>query len=273
MPRLSNAAVITTNAILALIGLATLCFSVYLFIEGPSQCQRFIQNPLIVTATLIFFISSLGLIAALYDNYIIITLYLFFLFLSILLTLIFSIFIFLVTNSSAGKAFSDKGIGNVKTGDLQNWIGDHFLQGKNWEGIKRCMADSSICRFRPRDVDFDAKHLSHVKYVKCLFSYIQFGCCRPPVECGFEAKNATWWTVPATSTAEIKEDCKTWSNTQSQLCYSCETCKVGVYKGIRKRWRILLVFNLLLILLVVLLYSWGCCVRKNNRVPWKRRFL
>lgn len=111
------------------------------------------------------------------------------------------------------------------------------------------------------------------QYVKCLFSYIQFGCCRPPVECGFEAKNATWWTVPATSTAEIKEDCKTWSNTQSQLCYSCETCKVGVYKGIRKRWRILLVFNLLLILLVVLLYSWGCCVRKNNRVPWKRRFL
>lgn len=169
MPRLSNAAVITTNAILVLIGLATLCFSVYLFIAGPSECQRFIQNPLIVTATLLFFISSLGLIAALYDNYIIITLYLFFLFLSILLTLIFSIFIFLVTNASAGKAFSDKGIGNVKTGDLQNWIGDHFLQGKNWEGIKRCMADSSVCKFRPRDVDFDAKHLTHVKVCVHIF--------------------------------------------------------------------------------------------------------
>ncbi|KAF3537927.1 hypothetical protein F2Q69_00025184, partial [Brassica cretica] len=71
--------------------------------------------------------------------------------------------ILFVTNSSAGKAFSDKGIGNVKTGDLQNWIGDHFLRSKNWEGIKRCMADSTICKFRPRDVDFDAKHLSHVK--------------------------------------------------------------------------------------------------------------
>ncbi|XP_013618056.1 PREDICTED: uncharacterized protein LOC106324649 isoform X2 [Brassica oleracea var. oleracea] len=61
------------------------------------------------------------------------------------------------------SAFSDKGIGNVKTGDLQNWIGDHFLRSKNWEGMKRCMADSTICKFRPRDVDFDAKHLSHVK--------------------------------------------------------------------------------------------------------------
>ncbi|ESQ31854.1 hypothetical protein EUTSA_v10004782mg [Eutrema salsugineum] len=262
MLRLSNAAVITTNAILALIGLATLCFSVYVFIEGPSQCQRFIQNPLIVTATLLFFISSLGLIAALYSSHVIITLYLFFLFLSILVLLVLSIFIFLVTNPFAGKAFSGKGIGNAKTGDLQNWIGNHFLQGKNWEGIKRCMSDSSICRFGPRDVDFDAKHLSYVK----------FGCCRPPVECGFESKNATWWTVPATSTGAIKGDCKTWSNTQSQLCYACESCKIGVFKGIRKRWRILLVFNLLLILLVVLLYSCGCCVRNNNRVPWKRRF-
>ncbi|KAG7556165.1 Tetraspanin/Peripherin [Arabidopsis suecica] len=263
MLRLSNAAVITTNAILALIGLAALSFSVYVYVQGPSQCQRFVQNPLIVTATLLFFISSLGLIAALYGSHIIITLYLFFLFLSILLLLVLSVFIFLVTNPTAGKAFSGKGIGNVKTGDLQNWIGNHFLRGKNWEGITKCLSDSRACkRFGPRDVDFDSKHLSNV----------QFGCCRPPVECGFESKNATWWTVPATATTAITGDCKTWSNTQSQLCYGCESCKIGVLKGIRKRWRILLVVNLLLILLVVFLYSCGCCVRKNNRVPWKRRF-
>ena len=79
-----------------------------------------------------------------------------------------------VTNSSAGKAFSDKGIGNVKTGDLQNWIGDHFLRSKNWEGIKRCMADSTICKFRPRDVDFDAKHLSHVKVCDDTSSFLRF---------------------------------------------------------------------------------------------------
>ncbi|CAF2017491.1 unnamed protein product [Brassica napus] len=91
-------------------------------------------------------------------------------------------------------------------------------------------------------------------------------------ECGFESKNATWWTVPAKSTAEIAGDCKTWSNKQSHLCYACESCKIGVFKGIRKRWRILLVFNLLVTLLVVLLYSCGCCVRRNNRVQWKRRF-
>ncbi|KAF2597543.1 hypothetical protein F2Q68_00012422 [Brassica cretica] len=164
-----------------------------------------------ISSVRLFFISSLDLIAALYDNYIIITLYLFFLFLSILYTLIFSfsIFIFLltsvlkygldiclygyalyshvtrnerlarfrilfVTNSSAGKAFSDKGIGNVKTGDLQNWIGDHFLRSKNWEGIKRCMADSTICKFRPRDVDFDAKYLSHVKVCDDTSSFLRF---------------------------------------------------------------------------------------------------
>ncbi|KAG2238400.1 hypothetical protein Bca52824_092372 [Brassica carinata] len=43
--------------------------------------------------------------------------------------------------------------------------GNHFLQGKNWEGIKRCMADSKTCRFGPRDVDFDAKHLLSVKSI------------------------------------------------------------------------------------------------------------
>ncbi|KAL0890513.1 hypothetical protein Bca101_014496 [Brassica carinata] len=255
MPRLSDAAVITTNAILALIALATLCYSVYLFSAGPSHCQRFIQDPLIVTASLLLFISSLGLIAALYDSYFIMTIYLFLLFLSFLLILILSIFVFLVTNPSAGKAFSG-------TGDLENWIRNHSLQGKNWEGIKRCMSDSKICRFGRGEVHLDAKHLSSVK----------FGCCRPPVECGFESKNATWWTVPATSTAKITGDCKIWSNTQSQLCYACESCKIGVFKGIRKRWSILLVFNLLVTLLVILLYSCGCCVRNNNRVPWKRRF-
>ncbi|KAG2242648.1 hypothetical protein Bca52824_095513 [Brassica carinata] len=232
MPRLSDATVITTNAILALIALATLCYSVYLFSAGPSHCQRFIQDPLIVTASLLLFISSLGLIAALYDSYFIMTIYLFLLFLSFLLILILSIFVFLVTNPSAGKAFSGT--------------------GKNWEGIKRCMSDSKICRFGRGEVHLDAKHLSSVK----------FGCCRPPVECGFESKNATWWKIPATSTAEITGDCKIWSNTQSQLCYACESCKIDI----------LLVFNLLVTLLVILLYSCGCCVRNNNRVPWKRRF-
>ncbi|KAJ4867136.1 Aldolase-type TIM barrel protein [Raphanus sativus] len=159
------------NAILALIGLPTLCSSVYLFLAGPSHCQRFIQDPLIVTASLLFFICYLGLIAALYDSYIIITIYLFLLFLSFLLILVLSIFVLLCNQSFHRKSL--------------------LREGK---------------RFGPRDVDFDAKHLSSVK----------FGCCRPPVECGFESKNVTWWTVPATlqrsqGIAKRGVTCRDWS--------------------------------------------------------------
>ncbi|XP_010546233.1 PREDICTED: tetraspanin-12 [Tarenaya hassleriana] len=266
MLRLSNAVVITVNALLAVAGLTAVGFSVYVFIHGPSQCQRFIQNPLIVTATLIFFVSSLGLIAALYGSHVIMTLYLIVLFLAILFLIVFTVFVFLVTNHSAGEAFSGKGVGRVKTANLENWVRDHLLRGKNWDGIRRCLSESRVCKsFGGHRVDFYSNHLSSV----------QFGCCRPPAECGFQSVNATWWTpAPPPRMADAENgDCKAWSNVQNQLCFGCESCKIGVLSEFQRDWKSLLVFNSCLLLLVVLLYSFGCCARRNNKVPWKRRFV
>ncbi|PNY04965.1 senescence-associated protein [Trifolium pratense] len=51
------------------------------------------------------------------------------------------------------------------------------------------------------------------------------GCCKPPLQCGFTMKNATFWEVPKTGPLVNDTDCRTWKNRQDKLCYDCNSCK------------------------------------------------
>lgn len=91
-----------------------------------------------------------------------------------------------------------------------------------------------------------------------MFGFVQSGCCKPPVYCGFTMLNATFWVVPETGPAVEDSDCRTWSNSKNKLCYDCKSCKGGVLKNARKQFKPVLIFNVVVIAFLTIVYIFGC---------------
>lgn len=94
---------------------------------------------------------------------------------------------------------------------------------------------------------------------------MQSGCCKPPTFCGFQYKNATFWTIPTTGLKSTDADCKLWSNEQDKLCYDCGSCKAGVLATLKAKWKAVSIFNVALLVILIIVYSIGCCALRNNR--------
>nr|GMC60230.1 tetraspanin-8-like [Ipomoea batatas] len=109
--------------------------------------------------------------------------------------------------------------------------------------IKSCLVDIRLCQ-----------HLANGKnadYYKHSLS-------------GFEFHNATYWTTPKAGPAVPHQDCKKWSNVQTELCFECESCKTAVLENLRKQWKKLAIINSCVLAFVLVVYSVGCCALKNN---------
>ena len=65
-------------------------------------------------------------------------------------------------------------------------------------------------------------------------SAVQSGCCKPPVECGYEYVNPTVWINEARNWTD--GDCGAWSSDQAELCYGCESCRAGLLGELREEW-------------------------------------
>lgn len=98
-----------------------------------------------------------------------------------------------------------------------------------------------------------------------LHYVLQSGSCKPPTECNFAYLNETYWMKPSGPSNSSNPDCDTWSNDQSELCYACQSCKAGVLANLKNSWKKIAITNAALIALLLVVYSLGCCVLRNNR--------
>ncbi|GAV63695.1 LOW QUALITY PROTEIN: Tetraspannin domain-containing protein [Cephalotus follicularis] len=200
MVRVSNTIVGFLYNISLLLCLVAICTSLYFFVHEGTQCQKFL-NALIIVGAFIFAVSLLGLIGSCCRiNFVIIC-----------LMLMFLLIVGLTVGTVYGKRLTNEGMGDVvsgighkehRLGDYSNWLGNHFVNGKNWVQIKNCLSDFRICK-------------------------ILTGCCQPPSVCEFESKNGTIWVAPKAGPASKGSDCTTWSNQQETICFYCNACKVG----------------------------------------------
>ncbi|KAF5734097.1 tetraspanin-11 [Tripterygium wilfordii] len=254
-PRLSNTLVATLNFFSLLLGIVLIILSTYFHAHRHTSCQRSLDTPLLIMGFSLLVVSLLGFIGSCCRENLVLDLYMFFLCLLIAGLVVFTIFVLVVTNKSAGRAVSGLGFeGAYRVGDSTHWLQKHFVDGKRWEEFRRCMAEAQICKSVSYDVDFFKKRLSP----------IQSGCCKPPTYCGFKAENATLWRVPKAGPAVPDSDCRTWSNRQDELCYKCKSCKAGVLANIRLEWRLLGICNAGLIVFVMIIFSIALCARENN---------
>lgn len=82
---------------------------------------------------------------------------------------------------------------------------------------------------------------------------------------GFSYVNETVWDQVAAGVVTTDPDCNLWSNDQSQLCYSCDSCKAGVLASIKHSWRKVSVIDIVIVILLVILYIVAYAALKNNK--------
>ncbi|KAL6318997.1 hypothetical protein AAG906_001470 [Vitis piasezkii] len=260
MARFSNVLIAILNVLTMLIAVASLASGIYFNFNGGTHCQKFLQMPLLVVGAFLFVVSLCGLVGSTCKVSFLLWIYLFVMFLMILGLLCFTILALVVTNKGVGQVISNRGYKEYRLGDYSNWLQNHLVNDKNWGRIKSCLMDTDICSRLGKEINDDAAAF----YQKNL-SPIQSGCCKPPTYCGFEFKNATFWVVPKTGPAVADTDCKTWSNDQKQLCFDCKSCRAGLLANIKSQWRTLAICNGCIFVVLIFIYSVGCCAFRNNR--------
>ncbi|CAK9147866.1 unnamed protein product [Ilex paraguariensis] len=162
-----------------------------------------------------------------------------------------------------GKVISGQGYKEYRLGDYSRWLQKYVVNGNNWDEIKSCLVDLHFCQ---RLSGEKAEEL-----YKQSLSPTESGCCKPPSYCGFQFQNATVWTAPKSGPAVPDSDCTTWSNDQMQLCFDCKSCKVGVLGNMKREWRQLAIINFIILVIILIVYSLGCCALRNNRADGFKR--
>lgn len=145
MFRVSNFVVGLANTLVMLVGASAIGYSIYMFVhQDVTDCQSAIRAPLLTTGCILFVVSLIGVIGSCFKENFAMVLYLFILFSGIVALMVFSIFLFFVTNKGAGRVVSGRGYKEYRTVDFSTWL-NGFVGGKRWVGIRSCLAEASVC--------------------------------------------------------------------------------------------------------------------------------
>ncbi|KAG6499302.1 tetraspanin-8-like [Zingiber officinale] len=270
MFRLSNNLIGVLNFVTFLLSLPILGGGIWLATRGGvTDCEKFLQTPLILIGVFFMLVSLAGLVGACCRNTLLLSIYLSVMFILIVVLTVFTVFAFVVTNKGAGEVTSNRGYKEYRLGDYSHWLQKRVENSKNWARIRACLSEAKVCQsLRESNQTFD-------QFISDNLSPIESGCCKPPSECNFDYQNATLWTAPATDANSSNPDCSTWSNNQSILCYDCRSCKAGVIANAKDKWKKIAILNIIILIFLIIVYSVGCCAFRNNRrdndgpVGWK----
>ncbi|XP_027071191.2 tetraspanin-8-like [Coffea arabica] len=264
MPRCSNSLLGILNFLTLLLSIPIIAGGIWLAKQSNTECERFLEKPVIVLGAFLLLVSLAGLIGSCCRVSWLLWVYLLVMFLLIVLLFCFTIFAFVVTNKGAGEALAGKGYKEYRLGDYNTWLQKRV--NKNWPRIRSCIQDSQICK---RLIEQGATPLG--QFNKETLSALQSGCCKPPDECKFTYVTPTNWTNPGTA-GSTNPDCAAWSNDQKVLCYNCQSCKAGLLDNIKSDWKKEAILNIIVLVFLIIVYSIGCCAFRNNREDnaWKR---
>ncbi|XP_077217400.1 tetraspanin-8-like [Tasmannia lanceolata] len=263
MVRISNNLLGLLNIITLLISLPIIVYSLYLYFDHHvnSGCHKFLEFPLLIFGVFLFLVSLCGLIGSCCRAAFLLWIYLFVMFILIIGLFCFTIFAFIVTHKGVGEVVSGRGYKEYRLGDYSHWLQKRFTNADNWEKINSCLHDAKVCESLGHGVYQKAE-----EFYKRNLSPIQSGCCKPPTYCSFTYMNATYWTAPNSGLANSTGDCIKWSNNQDELCFDCMSCKAGFIANLKIQWRKIAIVNVASLILLIFVYSLGCCAFRNNRV-------
>ncbi|XP_010526324.1 PREDICTED: tetraspanin-8-like [Tarenaya hassleriana] len=259
MVRCSNNLVGILNFIVFLLSIPILAGGIWLSQKGSTECERFLDKPVIALGVFLMIVSIAGLVGACCRVTWLLWVYLFVMFILILLVFCFTVFAFVVTNKGAGQSVSGRGYKEYRLGDYSNWLQKRVNSANNWNRIRSCLVDSKVCS------EFESKfaHDTVNDLYREHLSALQSGCCKPSDGCQFTYVSPTNWNKTVGS--HTNPDCELWENRPDKLCFDCEACKAGLLDNIKSAWKKVAVVNIVFLVFLVVVYSIGCCAFRNNR--------
>lgn len=169
MFRLSNNLIGILNIITFILSIPILWAGVWLSHKGVTECEKFLDKPVIILGVFLMLVSLAGLIGSCCKVSWLLWVYLLVMFLLILILFCFTIFAFVVTNKGAGEVVSDRGYKEYRLGDYSNWLQKRVNSAKNWNKIRSCLADSKVCSsfqqkyFNVDATEFYKQHLTSIQ--------------------------------------------------------------------------------------------------------------
>ncbi|PSS05094.1 Tetraspanin-6 like [Actinidia chinensis var. chinensis] len=241
-----------SNTVIGFLNLFTLLASIPIIGGGlwmarsSTTCESFLQTPLLAIGFIILIVSLAGFIGACFHVAWALWVYLLVMLLLIGALMSFTIFGFIVTAEGGGEVVEGRVYKEYHVGKYSPWLRKRVAEAKYWETIRSCILGSKTCA--------KIEYWTPYDYLQRDMSPIQSGCCKPPTSCNY-----------GVTMMSQDQDCYRWNNAPNLLCYECDSCKAGVLESVRNDWHKLSVLNIVMLILLIGIYSIGCCAFQNTK--------
>ncbi|WOL04628.1 tetraspanin-6 [Canna indica] len=243
-----------SNTVIGYLNLLTLLASIPIIGGGlwlarsSATCESSLQTPILVLGFLVLLVSLAGFVGACFNVAWALWLYLFVMLFLIAALLGLIAFGFAVTGGGRGVEVAGRVYHEYRLGDYSGWLRRRITEPRYWDAALACVVGSKTCAKIALWTPLD--------YLQRDLSPIQSGCCKPPTSCTY---------TEGAAMAAQDEDCYKWNNAPNILCYACDSCKAGVLEQVRMDWHKLTVLNVVVLIILIAIYSIGCCAFRNAR--------
>ncbi|XP_019171146.1 PREDICTED: tetraspanin-10 [Ipomoea nil] len=255
MGSVSNFVIRWINFLTMILAVGVFGFGVWMG-ANHDGCRKSVALHIIVLGALIFVVSVFGFLGAWKSNPFLLWIYLIMLFFILVAILMLTVLAFIVTNNGSAHSVNGLRYKEYQLQDYHSWFLKQLNSSHNWERLKSCLVKEADCD------NLSKRYKTLKQYKSAKLSPIEAGCCRPPSECGYPARNASYYDLSFHPTSSNK-DCKLYKNKRDIKCYNCDSCKAGVAQYMKTEWRVVAIFNLILFIVLSMIYFVGCCARRN----------
>ncbi|GAA0160676.1 scaffold/adaptor protein [Lithospermum erythrorhizon] len=254
---LSNNVIGGINFIAMLLSIPIIGAGIWLTTDTANSCVKFLQWPVIILGVLILVVAIAGFIGAFWRISWLLIFYLIAMLVLIILLACLVIFVYMVTIRGSGHPEPSRAYLEYKLDDFSLFLRRRVRSSYKWDRIKGCLSSTSTCS------ELNQTYRMAQDFFNAHISPLQSGCCKPPTLCGYTFVNPTYWISPINMAEDM--DCLQWNNDQTQLCYSCDSCKAGLLANLEKEWKRANIILLISLIALISVYILGCCAFRNAK--------
>ncbi|KAF9587376.1 hypothetical protein IFM89_001476 [Coptis chinensis] len=254
---LSNNIIGAINFVAVLLSIPIIGAGIWLTNEPDNTCVKILQWPVIILGILILVVALTGLVGGFWRIPWLLIFYLVAMLIFIVLLACLVVFIYMVTMKGTGHLAPSRSYLEYRLDDYSGWLRRRVQSSYKWDRIRSCLSSTTMC------AELNQSYRAPQDFFNAHISPLQSGCCKPPTQCGYTFVNPTYWISPINMVADT--DCPLWSNEQTQLCYSCDSCKAGLLANLKREWRRVNIILVVTLVALICVYVVGCCAFRNAK--------